>query len=71
MPFHAHFHEQRHDQGRGRQAAERQEQRAQKFRRAAEEATHFSDAADKIGWTKFGSGLKDKIGSFIPVRVGK
>ncbi len=71
MPFHAHFYEQRHDQGRGRQAAERQEQRAQKFRRVAEEATHFSDAADKIVWTKFGEKLKDKGGSFVPARVGK
>lgn len=36
-----------------------------------EEATHFSDAADKIIWTKFGGGLKEKSGNFIPARVGK
>ena len=36
-----------------------------------EEATHFSDAADKIVWTKFGGELKDKGGSFVPARVGK
>lgn len=35
-----------------------------------EEATHFSDAADKIVWTKFGEKLKDKGGSFVPARVG-
>jgi hypothetical protein len=36
-----------------------------------EEATHFSDAADKIVWTKFGGELKEKGGCFVPVRVGK
>ncbi len=36
-----------------------------------EEATHFSDAADKIVWTKYGGGLKEKGGSFVPARVGK
>lgn len=36
-----------------------------------EEATHFSDAADKIIWTKFGGGLKGKNDNFVPVRVGK
>ena len=36
-----------------------------------EETTHFSDAANKIVWTKFGGGLKDKGGSFVPARVGK
>jgi hypothetical protein len=36
-----------------------------------EEATHFSDAADKIVWTKYGEKLKDKGGSFVPARVGK
>lgn len=36
-----------------------------------EEATHFSDAADKIVWTKFGEKLKDKGGSFVPARVRK
>ena len=36
-----------------------------------EEATHFSDAADKIVWTKFGGGLRKKEGGFVPVRVGK
>ena len=36
-----------------------------------EEDTHFSDAADKIVWTKFGEKLKDKGGSFVPARVGK
>jgi len=35
------------------------------------EATHFSDAADKIVWTKYGEKLKDKGGSFVPARVGK
>jgi hypothetical protein len=33
-----------------------------------EEATHFSDAADKIVWTKFGSIIK-KTSSFIPYRL--
>ena len=32
--------------------------------------THFSDAADKIVWTKCGGGLKEKGGSFVPARVG-
>jgi len=36
-----------------------------------EEATHFSDAADKIVWTKFGGELKKKEGIFIPIRIGK
>jgi hypothetical protein len=36
-----------------------------------EEATHFSDSADMIVWTKFGEKLKDKGGSFVPARVGK
>ena len=36
-----------------------------------EVATHFSDAADKIVWTKFGEKLKEKGGSFVPARVGK
>ena len=35
VPFHAHIHEQRHDKGRGRQAAEGQDFRAEEFRRAA------------------------------------
>ena len=35
-----------------------------------EEATHFSDAADKIVWTKFGEKLKDRGGCFVPARVG-
>jgi len=35
-----------------------------------EEATHFSDAADKIIWTKFGSNMKAKKESFSPVKFG-
>jgi hypothetical protein len=36
-----------------------------------EEATHFSDAADKIMWTKFGNSIKTQKESFTPVRIGK
>lgn len=36
-----------------------------------EEATHFSDAADKILWTKFGKSIQGKKSGFIPVRIGK
>ena len=43
----------------------------EEFRRVARGSTHFSDAADKIVWTKFGEKLKDKGGSFVPARVGK
>jgi hypothetical protein len=33
-----------------------------------EEATHFSDAADKIIWTKYGSNIKGHKERFMPVR---
>ena len=36
-----------------------------------EEAKHFSVAADKIVWAKFGEIIKDKGKSFVPARVGK
>ena len=36
-----------------------------------EEATHFSDAADKIIWTKYGSGIKGHKERFMPVRIAK
>ncbi|MDL2308889.1 hypothetical protein LJC68_10055 [Bacteroidales bacterium OttesenSCG-928-B11] len=36
-----------------------------------EEATHFSDAADKILWSKFGKDIQKKRGGFIPVRISK
>ena len=36
-----------------------------------EEATHFSDAADKIIWCKFGKTIQKKRGDYIPVRIGK
>ena len=36
-----------------------------------EEATHFSDAVDKIIWTKYRGGLpSNSAGDFVPVRVG-
>ena len=35
-----------------------------------EEATHFSDAVDKILWTKYGSTIKNSNNDFIPVRIG-
>ncbi len=35
-----------------------------------EEATHFSDAVDKILWTKYGSIVRRNGGDFIPVRMG-
>ncbi|MDL2309440.1 hypothetical protein LJC53_07660, partial [Bacteroidales bacterium OttesenSCG-928-C03] len=36
-----------------------------------EEATHFSDAADKILWCKFGNRIQKRRGGYIPVRIGK
>ena len=36
-----------------------------------EEATHFSDAADKIVWTKFGDNLKGKSSEISVLRIGK
>ena len=36
-----------------------------------EEATHFSDAADKIVWTKFGDKIKKQNDRYMPVRIGK
>jgi hypothetical protein len=36
-----------------------------------EEVTNFLNSADKIIWTKFGVGLKEKSGNFITARVGK
>lgn len=35
-----------------------------------EEATHFSDAVDKILWTKYGNKIINKGGDFIPLRFG-
>lgn len=35
-----------------------------------EEATHFSDAVDKILWTKYGTIVKRDGGDFVPVRMG-
>ncbi len=34
-----------------------------------EEATHFSDAVDKILWTKYGSIIKGENGEWMPVRI--
>ncbi len=35
-----------------------------------EEATHFSDAVDKILWTKYGSHIRNTSGDYVPVRIG-
>lgn len=35
-----------------------------------EEATHFSDAVDKILWTKYNDRMHAESGDFIPVRIG-
>lgn len=34
-----------------------------------EEATHFSDAVDKILWTKYGSIIKGENGEWMPIRI--
>ena len=35
-----------------------------------EEATHFSDAVDKILWTKYGNHISNNAGDFVPIRIG-
>lgn len=35
-----------------------------------EEATHFSDAADKIVWAKYRQSLKKDAVEFVPIRIG-
>ena len=55
--------------GRGRQIAKDKSSELRSSSILPEEATHFSDASDKIVWTKYGEKLKDKGGSFVPARV--
>lgn len=76
MQTEVHIHEQRHDKGRGRQTVERQERRAEEFRRSARRGDALfgrsgQDCLDEIWkWTererrKFCSGNGGEMKYFV------